>query len=170
MGLLSRLKPKEERLYKNPETGETRWVPVEKNDRHVIRELTYEEQFKPRVHPWQTERGKRVIKSIGSGVKRVDQAVVNYNRNRNPAGRSAPSRPAIRYSTRDNYNPFGSMFDTGMNYNHPRKKSSSKTKYTVIKGKAYPIVGSKKKSKKKSSSNRRRNDWDVFNAFGGYKL
>ena len=175
MGLLDRLRPKEERM--NMETG--KFEPVDKvtlrNEQtgegvRVSREekpLTREEQVPaPRQQPWKTERGKRVIKSIGSGVKRVDRAVVNHNRRQ-------PSRPATRYSTQSNYNPFGSMFDTGMNYNPPRKKSSgSKTKYKVIGGKAYPIAGTGKKHKKKSGKGKRRsnNNWDTFGAFGGYKF
>lgn len=73
------------------------------------------------------------------------------------------------YSTRNNYNPFGNMFDTGMNYPKPRKKSSGGSKkFHVSGGVAYPIAGKKGKGKKKSSGRKRKDDWDVFGAFGGY--
>ena len=182
MGILDKLKPKEERLYIDPETKKSEWIPVKKEkprqtvvdpntgeqarmSRGSIKELTPEEQFKPRLHPWQTPRGKRVIKGIKTGVKHVDKSIVNYNRNYNPMYNKPVRRNSYtNYSPIDNYNPFGSMFDTGMNYNRPRKKkSSSNTKYYVKGGKAYPIV-----KKKSSSKNKRRNnnDWDIFNAYG----
>jgi len=54
------------------------------------------------------------------------------------------------YKTKNNYNPIGSMFDSGM----PgiSRKKGSKKKYTVISGKAYPIAGTGKKKKKKRKS------------------
>ena len=196
MGLLDKLRPKEERLHIDPETKETRWIPVEKEKKYVeikderggsvrVRrdspELTREEQFPAkRQQPWQTPRGKRVIKSIGGGVKRIDKAVVDYNRTRNIMGRQPTRRQPTRrqpkqsissYSTQDNYNPFGRMFDTGMNRPTSHKKKS-KAKYTVIGGKAYPIAGTGKKKKGKKSSRRKQSSkgWDTFNAFGGYKF
>jgi len=167
MGLFSRFKAKEERLYKDPETGKTSWVPVERKKaskyatisnpqtgesvrvRRDERPLTAKEQFKPRVQPWNTPRGKKTVKSIKSGVSRLDKAVVNYNRHHNPVGSRKP-----RYSTRNNYNPFGDMFDTGLDYKpyKPKAKKSSSTKYYVSGGKAYPIAGSKKKKSRKRSS------------------
>lgn len=64
---------------------------------------------------------------------------------------------ASGYTVRNNYNPFGDMFDTGMKVPKRKKsKGSSKKKYTVIGGKAYPVVGTgqkKKKTKKKRTSN-----------------
>ena len=178
MGLLDRFR-KEEKLYIDPETKETRWIPIEqirnKPEKGEIVELTREEQMEPkRVHPWQTSRGKRIIKSVGSGVKRVDKAIVSYNR-RQPVAR----RPS--YSTQDNYNPFGSMFDTGMSYkpisfdpvmnynrpSHKKKKSSrSKVRYTVVGDKAYPIVGTGKKKKKSTKKSRVRNPFTGFNPVG----
>lgn len=106
---------------------------------------------------WKGESGKKII----SGVKRVDKAVVNYNR------RSNPMRPRSHssYRIQDNYNPFGSMFDTGMNYK-PKPKSSSKprTKYAVVDGKAYPIAGTDKK--KKSSSKKKSTDNYFYDYMG----
>ena len=68
-----------------------------------------------------------------------------------------------------NANPFGSMFDTGMDYSPRSKVSKPKKKYTVINNVAYPIAGSKrKKSKKKGKKGKKSDGWDVFNAFGEF--
>lgn len=77
-----------------------------------------------------------------------------------------PSSSRKSYSPRNNYNPIGSMFDTGMS--RPKKKKS-KTKYKVIGGKAYPIAGTGKK-RKKTSKKKTSKSYDPFNAFGGYKF
>lgn len=70
------------------------------------------------------------------------------------------------YRIKNNYNPFGSMFDTGINYSSRRK--SSGTKYKVIGGKAYPIAGTGKK-KKKSRSSGGFGKYDVFDNWGFMK-
>jgi len=183
MGLFDRLRAKKERLYRDPETGETSWVPVEHQDKkHVTlqddsgrnvriqreeRSLTRKEQFPPpRQQPWQTPRGKQVIKGVKGGIKKLDNAIVEYNRKQY----NKPRQRISNYSTQNNYNPFGNMFDMGMNYpRKPRKKQSSKTKYKVIGDKAYPIAGTGKKKKRKSKHQSSR-DWDPFGAWGGYKL
>ena len=168
-GRFEPVEKKDERYetLRNEQTGES--VRVSREEKP----LTREEQFKPRQQPWKTERGKRVIKSMGSGVKRIDKAVVNYNRTRNimyrQPTRRQPRQSISNYSTHDNYNPFGNMFDTGMTRPSSHKKKS-KAKYTIVKGKAYPIAGTgkKKKSRKKTRSSKRSND--PFNAFGGIKF
>ena len=70
--------------------------------------------------------------------------------------RSAGRRSTQPYRIEGNFNPFGSMFDTGMDYRPARSssKKSSSGKYYVSGGKAYPIVNSKKRksSKRRSSS------------------
>ena len=91
-----------------------------------------------------------------------------------PPQRSSPRR-ATRYSTSNNYNPFGSMFDTGMDYSpdfsvdYPRvstggrrSKGSSK-RYAVVGGIAYPVAG---KKKKKRSSKRSSGGLDMFDNWG----
>ena len=86
-------------------------------------------------------------------AKRVDKVVVNFNRRSNPMMRTKPMQPKRQYSVDNNYNPFGSMFDMGMQTmtrKTKKPKTSSKTKYTVIGGKAYPIAGTSGKKKKKS--------------------
>jgi len=114
--------------------------------------LTREEQFKPRVQPWKTERGQKVVKGLKSGAKRVDTAIVNYNRRSNilSSGRSTGYQPRRSSPMYNNYNPFGSTFDTGLKP-MSKPKSQGRTKYTIIGGKAYPIAGSKKKTKRKTS-------------------
>lgn len=136
----------------NPETE--RFEPVPRKplfQRGEIesKPLIHEEQVEPqRVHPWQTEHGKKLVHGAKRTVGRFDRAVVSYNRTRNPMRSRGPSRSSPSYN---NYNPFGSTFDTGMK---PMKKPKSKNKNYIIRGgKAYPIAGTgKKKHKKKSKS------------------
>ena len=87
------------------------------------------------------------------------------------AGPPQHRQKSSSYSPRNNYNPFGSMFDTGLGYSKPstRRKKSSKTKYKVIGGKAYPIAGTGKK-KKKTTKRKSTKSYDPFNAWGGYKF
>lgn len=86
-----------------------------------------------------------------------------------PPQRSSPRR-ATRYSTSNNYNPFGNMFDQGISYDGPNynqsfpRVKSSRTKYAVVGGKAYPVAGGKKK--KKRSSKRSSGDMDMFDNWG----
>lgn len=133
--------------------------------------LTREEQLEPkRMQPWQTPRGKHTIKKIGEGIKRVDKAVVSHNR-RQPVKSSHVKtyRPSSKSPSYQNYNPFGTWFDTGMP--KPRAKPKTKKKYTVIKGKAYPIanVGQKSSSRKRKGKKRRGSNlgfgFDPMNAF-----
>ena len=74
--------------------------------------------------------------------------------------------PPIRssYKVRNNYNPFGSMFDTGMDYT-PRYKKPS-TKYKIVGGKAYPLGSTTKKKKKKTRSS---GGYDMFDNWGFMK-
>jgi len=85
-----------------------------------------------------------------AGAKRIDSGIVKYNRTRNPM--------------RGNYNPFGSMFDSGQNYKERKPRSSSSKKYAIVGGKAYPIAGSKKKKSK--SKRRRSSGFDMFDNWG----
>lgn len=79
-------------------------------------------------------------------------------------GFSAPNmRKGKPYRISNNYNPFGSMFDSGINYKQPSKPKSGSTKYKVIGGKAYPVAGS---SKKKSRKGKRK----ARSVFGGYDI
>lgn len=69
-----------------------------------------------------------------------------------------------------NANPFGSLFDTGMSRPRASKKTpkSQRKKYTVVKGKAYPIVGTGKKKKKRSGSKTKTSvgGFDLFDNHG----
>lgn len=62
----------------------------------------------------QQKTQKKPNRFIGIG-KKIDKAVVRYNRR----------QPRRGYSVHNNYNPFGSMFDSGMGYSSPRKKKTS---------------------------------------------
>jgi len=82
-----------------------------------------------------------------------------------------------KYRARNNYNPFGSMFDSGLGKPRsiPRKKSSGGgKKYAIVGGKAYPIAntkskGKKKKSKKKYSSGVSMPGFDMMDNWGFMK-
>ena len=128
--------------------------------------LTREEQFKPRVQPWKTERGQKVVKGFKSGAKRVDTAIVKYNRKSNilAGSKSHSYRPRRSSPIYNNYNPFGSTFDRGVTP-MSRPKTQSKTKYKVIGGKAYPIAGT---GKKKKSGKKKRNTG--FGGMGGFDV
>ena len=109
-----------------------------------------------RKHP---EEHHRTRKKIAGFAKKMDQRIVRYNRTSNPMGGHSFLKP---YSVNNNFNPFGSMFDTGMSKSKGKKKSGGKTKYIIRDGKAYPVVGTGKKSKKKKKNKKTGNPmgWD----------
>lgn len=126
------------------------------------------EQEYYKSHP---EKCHPTLRKIGAGMERLDKRIVGYNktsnimnpqRTRQPIQRSVVRQP---YSTRDNYNPFGTMFDTGMK--KPKQKTSSKTKYAVVSGKAYPIASTvpKKSTKKKPTKSRKQSFYDPFESW-----
>jgi len=98
---------------------------------------------------------------IGGYVERK-QKERRFYRQEYSRARSAGRRSTQPYRIEGNYNPFGSMFDTGMDYRPARSssKKSSSGKYYVSGGKAYPIAGSK--SKKRKSSKRRSSSGSGF--------
>jgi len=83
------------------------------------------------------------------------------------AGKTTMADRFSNYSTKNNYNPFGSMFDTGIKYKSKPSKSSSSKKYTVVGGKSYPIASTKSKKKKKKS--RSSGGYDMFDNWGYMK-
>jgi len=97
-------------------------------------------------HP---EKKHPTMKKIGRGLmsagKTLDKKVVDYNRRNQGVGSYRPHRSS---SSHQNYNPFGSMFDTGMKP-PTRRKKTSRTKYAVVGGRAYPVGPKKQKKKKK---------------------
>ena len=131
----------------------------ERQAKRQIYQQAYQDAYQKARVKRETERGRR------AGSTTWDDRLNNFTHH--PTRRQSYTS----YKTQDNYNPFGSMFDTGISYGKPpsRKKSSSKTKYKVIGGKAYPIAGTVKKHKSKKRSNSKKN-YDPFNAFGGYKF
>ena len=124
-----------------------------------------------------SEKKGRVSKMFGDYSKRRSREREiyrqEYSRAREGAlksrARSAGRSSAQPYRIDGNFNPFGSMFDSGMDYSRPsKKKTVSKTKYTVVGGKAYPVVGSgkKKSSKRKKTSGRSSGGFDMMDNWG----
>lgn len=113
-------------------------------------------------------RKPSIRKRAADVAKRIDKGIIDYNRrqSRRPSRRRSYG---TNYSTHQNYNPFGSMFDTGLGNkkSYKSKTSGSKTKYTVIGGKAYPIAGSGKKKKKKKSTGL--GSYDMVDNWGFFK-
>lgn len=122
----------------------------ERKERRQDYRDAYRESFRKARLKREQERGKRAGgMSIGDHIDRIA----------GPPHRQPSRRP--QYSTQNNYNPFGSMFDTGIQ--QPRKKKTgSKTKYKVIGGKAYPIAGTSKKKKRTTSKKKPRDPFSSF--------
>ena len=121
---------------------------AEKRNRPLIREQRRVERRKSRAEEREAYREEFKKARIERAKQRGKQAGSTSIADRfNTAAKNIQFKP---YSTRNNYNPWGSTFDRGMS--RPKKSSSSKTKYKVIGGKAYPIAGNKPKKKKKSSN------------------
>lgn len=112
----------------------------------------------------QPRQKKKPSRLIGF-AKKVDNAIVNYNRDRNPLYGKPHN---VKKPSRSNANPFSSVFDTGMSY--PKKKSSKpKTQYVIVGGKAYP-KGKTKTSKAKKRKTRRSNDPFDFDMFDNWRF
>lgn len=112
-----------------------------------VRKEEYRKAYQEAKHKATLERMKREGKRAGS-MSMSDK----FNRVAN----RIETQP---YSTKNNYNPFGSLFDSGIKY---RPKKASSVKYKVIGGKAYPVAGSSKKKKKRSSRS--------GSSFGGFNM
>jgi len=126
--------------------------PVMKSSKQLERE--YYEKHPEKKHPG--------LKKLGRGFKRLDSAIVKYNRERNifVTGRGKPMQ---------SFDPLENMF--GIQPIRKTKKKKGKTKYTIISGKAYPIAGTGKK-KKKGKKKRRPSgfgDFDVLDNSGFFK-
>jgi len=81
---------------------------------------------------------------------------------------------SMSHSVRNNFNPFGSLFDSGLGKPPSRpkhKKSGGGTKYVIRGGKAYPVVGGKgkKKKSKKRVSNVGMPGFDMMDNWGFMK-
>ena len=127
------------KFVRDEETGETKIIRT--GDRMGESRTPISDKLLAQQKPQQAQQ-KKPSRLVAFG-KKVDVAIVNYNRKRNPLGPGGRGRPGPR-----NANPFGTVFDTGMDY--PKQKhSKSKTQYVVIKGVAYPKAKSKKKGGRK---------------------
>jgi hypothetical protein len=102
--------------------------------------------------PKQKKKPSRIVNI----AKAIDKKVVDWNRSQ---GRG-------RSPLNNNYNPFGSLFDSGID-DVPKQK----TKYIIRGGKAYPVAGSKKKKKgkKKQSSGFGLPKFDLTDNWGLFK-
>jgi len=160
MGLFRK---KETTHFERDESGKV--VKVTRNGQDVDREVNRMksarelEQEYYKKHP---ERKHPTLKRVGRGLEKVDKKIVKYNRSRNIMN---PKRRTTGYSTRDNYNPFGSLFDTGIKPAKAPRKSKSQ-KYTIVGGKAYPIVGSSGKKKSKKPRSKSSGGYDIFDNWG----
>ena len=152
MGLLKFLKPKEEKThFERNQAGEV--VKVTRDGRVVDPdELRFKSsrQLEQEYYAKHPEKKHPTLHKLGNVAKAVDKKIVSYNRNYNPMYQQ-PYRPSKRSPAYNNFNPWGSMFDSGMDYKKPSSKKSSQ-KYAVVGGKAYPIAGAGKKGKQKKKS------------------
>ena len=127
--------------------------------------LTREEQFEPRVQPWRTERGQRIVKGMKKGFGDLDKRIVMYNRRSNMMNPYAMKRRRSSPSY-----GFGSMptitYGLGSVGTPRRSTKKSSQKYAIVNNKAYPIARSsskkKKTSSKKSSSYNLTDNWGLL--------
>lgn len=149
MGLLDRFRKEEHVHFERDSSGEVvdvqRSGDVDKTNTVSSNGETYTRGSTPvsdallkQQKPKQSGGG--MVQKFGYAVKRIDKGIVNYNRTRNPMrGNHNPwgsmfdtgmnRRSARNYSTRNNYNPWGSMFDKGMKRPKKGKKSGSRTSF-----------------------------------------
>lgn len=136
---------------------EGRVIQVTRNGQDVdVQELKMKtgRQLEQEYYKVRPEKRHPTLRKIGDGMERLDKRIVQYNRRTNIMNpqRISSRSPYTKHSTKDNYNPFGTLFDTGMPKSKQKKPSGAK--YAVVGGKAYPIASmmkSKKKTKKKTS-------------------
>ena len=158
--------PLKEPIYEEEKRGEM--VRVQRDPEEVKMKSGRElEQEYYKKHP---EKFHPTIKKVGRGLSALDKKVVDYNKRSNIMNpRRTNRRPSMGFGFnppgRNNANPFGSMFDSGLPRSQPRKKKS-KTQYKVIGGKAYPIAGTGKSKTKKKGTQRRNSLYDPFDLNG----
>jgi len=95
-----------------------------------------------------------------AGLKGKEAGSMSISDRFNTAAKQINIKP---YSTTNNYNPWGTMFDTGMTT--PKRRTSSK-KYVIKGGKAYPIAGATKKKKRKGKINTGLGSFDMMDNWG----
>ena len=140
-----RMKTSEQLEREHRTTHPTRW------DKYRERRTREREAYR---EGWEEARMKRITQ----GGRRAGSTTITDRLDNFSKGFSMPRSSG--YSTRNNYNPFGSVFDTGVKPMKRSKSKSSTKKYVIRGGKAYPIAGSKKTKSKKHS--KKRSD-DPFN-------
>lgn len=127
MGLLDRFRKEEKVHFVRNEDGEVTRVTRNGHDvdykesgwkstRQLEREY-YQKHPEKRLTSRVVKAGRSFDKAVLSKMKPID---MSYSRG---------ERGRTRYSVKNNYNPFGSMFDSGMNYNiAPIRMKKSKNK------------------------------------------
>jgi len=166
MGFFDRFKAKEEHTHIDRETGQvTKTIRQGRKQQTYVdgeriedgmKELTYEEQFKQRRHPWDTpkyrERKAQRKAERDAYMKGVQKGkIANASLRGYRAGTQRFSPSVSPYRITNNYNPFGSMFDTGM-------KPMSKPKTTK-----------KKKKKGKHTTKTHAGEFDMLDNWGYFK-
>ena len=161
MGLFTR---KTSTHFERDEAGNV--INVTRNGEDVTDQRGWKssEQLEREYYKAHPEERHKTLRKMGSMNKTVDNKIVAHNRRQTPI---KPFTPRPSSPIHNNYNPFGSMFDTGMK---PMKmpKSQSRTKYTVIGGKAYPIAGTGKKKSGKKKRNTGFGGMGGFDSFDNY--
>lgn len=153
MGLLDRFRKTEHTHFVRDEAGNV--VRVVRDGRDVTDEMGWKsvEQLEREYYARHPEmKPKSTVEKLVSFARVVDKRIVS----RMQPVSVRPSRMGRRYSVRNNYNPFGSLFDTGLQ--KPKTVRRSKTKYIIRGGVAYPVV---KRKRTRSSTSRKR-----VNSFG----
>jgi len=143
MGLLGKLFGKEN--VKFPSSRD-----VERNEARDDRRAWKQEQ----KEAYREEFRKARLERLRGDARKAGSTNLSDRLNRMASPPSSSQRvyrqPAKRYSTTNNYNPFGNMFDSGMDIS-PMSTRAAK-RYAVVGGKAYPIAGKGKKKKKRRKS------------------
>ena len=162
MGLFTR---KTRTHFERDEAGNV--ISVTRNGQDVTDQRGWKssEQLEREYYQAHPEEKHKTLRRMGSIIKTVDDKIVAYNRRNTPIKPFSPRRSSPTYR---NYNPIGSMFDTGLKPMRTRQTAKSRAKYTVIGGKAYPIAGSKKKSKRKSARRKTSSGFDM-DSWGFFK-
>lgn len=167
MGLIGKIMGKEKIRFPSSGDVEREEARQERREQKRAERTAYREEFrKARIARMRTE-GKR------AGGTTWSDRLENFSKSVGPAPtkqrRSRPVKYYSSYSPQRNYNPLGSMFDTGMNYGRPHKKTMGGKRFAVIGGKAYPIAGKKKGKRKKKSPGFGIGGFDIADNWGFMK-
>lgn len=102
----------------------------------------------------QQPKQKKQPSKIVNVAKAIDKKIVAWNR----------SQSRGRSHAKNDFNPFGSIFDSGID-----DVPKAKTKYVIRGNKAYPVAGSSGKKKKKKSTGFELPDFDLTDNWNLFK-